>query len=38
VTSILWANIALELPFVLAIIGIPLWLTWKRQDTAVDQP
>ena len=33
-TSILWVNILLEVPFVLAIIGIPLWLTWKRTDSA----
>jgi hypothetical protein len=28
-TSIVWANILLEMPFAAAIIGIPLWLTWK---------
>ena len=35
-TSTLWANIILAVPFVLAIIGIPLWLTWRRTDTAPD--
>jgi hypothetical protein len=33
-TSVLWANILLEVPFVLAIIGIPLWLTCKSPDSA----
>ncbi len=32
-TSIVWANIALAVPFVLAIVGIPLWITWTRGGT-----
>jgi len=35
-TLTLWANIILAVPFVLAIIGIPLWLTWRRTDTEPD--
>lgn len=35
-TSIVWINILLGVPFVLAIVGIPLWLTWQRTDTAPD--
>ena len=33
-SSIVWVNILLGVPFVLAIVGIPLWLIWKRTDTA----
>jgi hypothetical protein len=28
-TAVLWVNIALALPFVLAWAGIPLWMTFK---------
>jgi len=33
-TSVVWANIALAVPFVLAIVGIPLWMTWKPADVS----
>ena len=35
-TTPVWINLILALPFVLAIIGIPLWMTWKHTDTAPD--
>ena len=35
-TTAVWINLILALPFVLAIIGIPLWMTWRHTDTAPD--
>jgi len=35
-TAILWMNLSLGVLFVLAIVGIPLWMTIKRPDTAPD--
>jgi hypothetical protein len=35
-TTPVWINLILALPFVLAIVGIPLWMTWKHTDTAPD--
>ena len=35
-TTPVWINLILAVPFVLAIIGIPLWMTWKHTDTAPD--
>ena len=35
-SSILWLNIGLAVPFVLAFIGFPLWLTLRHADTAPD--
>lgn len=34
-SSIIW-NIVLIVPFLLAFIGIPLWMTWKHLDRAAD--
>jgi len=35
-TTPVWINLILAVPFVLAFVGIPLWMTWKRTDTAPD--
>jgi hypothetical protein len=35
-TTPVWINLILAVPFVLAIVGIPLWMTWKHTDTAPD--
>jgi hypothetical protein len=35
-SSTLWLNIGLAVPFLLAFTGVPLWLTLKRPDTAPD--
>jgi hypothetical protein len=35
-TSVLRENIPLALPFIAAIVGIPLWMTAKRPDLAPD--
>ena len=35
-TTPVWINLILAVPFVLAIAGIPLWMTWKHTDTAPD--
>ncbi len=34
-SSIAW-NMILIVPFLLAFIGIPLWMTWKHLDRAAD--
>lgn len=33
-TSVVWENLLLALPFVLAIVGIPLWMVNRRPDRA----
>ena len=35
-SAIVWANILLTLPFVITFIGLPLWLTFHRPETAPD--
>lgn len=35
-TPLVWANFPLALLFVLAWVGIPLWMIFKRPDTAPD--
>jgi hypothetical protein len=35
-TAPVWINLILAVPFVLAIVGIPLWMTLKHTDTAPD--
>lgn len=35
-TTPVLVNLILAVPFVLAIVGIPLWMTWKRADTPPD--
>ncbi len=35
-SSILWLNIGLAVPFLLAFTGVPLWLTLNHADTAPD--
>ncbi|MGI9007763.1 MAG: hypothetical protein ACR2FU_16455 [Streptosporangiaceae bacterium] len=34
-SSFIW-NMILIVPFLLAFIGIPLWMTWKHLDRAAD--
>ena len=34
--STIWLNAVLAVPFLLAIIGIPLWLTWRHTDGRPD--
>jgi hypothetical protein len=34
--AVLLANIALAIPFLVAFIAIPLWMTFKRPETAAD--
>jgi hypothetical protein len=33
-TAVVWANAALAIPFLLAFIGIPLWMTFRRPQTS----
>jgi hypothetical protein len=33
-SAAVWANILLAVPFLFAFIGIPLWMTFKRPETA----
>ncbi len=35
-TTVVWANILLAIPFLIAVIGIPLWMTFKRPQTGPD--
>ena len=35
-TAVVWANILLTLPFLAAFIGVPLWLTIQRPESAPD--
>jgi hypothetical protein len=34
--AIVWVNVVLTLPFLIAFIGIPLWMTFKSPDTSPD--
>jgi hypothetical protein len=34
--AVLLANIALAIPFLVAFIAVPLWMTFKRPETAPD--
>ena len=34
--TVLLANIALVIPFLVAFIAVPLWITFKHPDTAAD--
>jgi hypothetical protein len=34
--TVVWANILLAIPFLVAFIGIPLWMTFKRPQTGPD--
>jgi len=33
-TAVVWANVLLAIPFLIAFIGIPLWITLRRQSAA----
>ena len=35
-SAVVWANILLTLPFLIAFIGLPLWLTFHRPEAAPD--
>lgn len=35
-TSLVWVNFVLAAAFLLAWVGIPLWLVFKRRETAHD--
>ena len=35
-SAVVWANILLALPFLVAFIGLPLWLTFRRPEIAPD--
>jgi hypothetical protein len=35
-TSVVWENLLLAVPFVLAFAGIPLWMVNRRPDKAAD--
>jgi len=35
-TAVVWANILLAVPFLIAFIGVPMWLTFRRPNTAPD--
>jgi len=35
-TAVVWANVALAIPFLIAFIGIPLWMTFRRPQTGPD--
>lgn len=32
-TAVVWANVLLAIPFLIAFIAIPLWITHRRQST-----
>ncbi len=34
--AVVLANIALAIPFLVAFIAVPLWLTFKRPETGAD--
>ena len=35
-TPVVLASILLTIPFLVAFIGIPLWMTFKRPETSAD--
>jgi hypothetical protein len=35
-TAVVWANVLLAIPFLIALIGIPLWMTFRRPHTGPD--
>jgi hypothetical protein len=35
-TAIIWANVALVMPFILIWVGVPLWMTLKHPQAAPD--
>jgi hypothetical protein len=35
-TALVLASILLTIPFLVAFIGVPLWMTFKRPDTGAD--
>jgi hypothetical protein len=35
-TAVVWANVALAIPFLLVWIGIPLWMTFRHPQTGTD--
>jgi hypothetical protein len=35
-TAVVLASILLTIPFLVAFIGIPLWMTFKRPETGAD--
>jgi hypothetical protein len=35
-TAVVWANVLLAIPFLIAFIGVPLWLTFRRPHTGPD--
>jgi hypothetical protein len=35
-TAVVWANVLLAIPFLLAFIGIPLWITFRRSHSGPD--
>jgi hypothetical protein len=35
-TAVVWANILLAIPFLVAFIAVPLWWTFKRPSTVPD--
>jgi hypothetical protein len=35
-TAILWLNLALAIPFLIAFIGVPLWITFRTPQTDPD--
>ena len=32
-TAIIWANVVLAIPFVIAFAGVPLWITFRHPST-----
>lgn len=35
-TAVIWANVLLAIPFVIAFSGVPLWMTFKHPQTVPD--
>ena len=35
-TAIVWADLVLAIPFLIAFIAVPLWVTFRWPDTAPD--
>ena len=35
-TGVVWANVVLAIPFLIAFIAVPLWMTFRRPNIGAD--
>jgi hypothetical protein len=35
-TGVVWANVVLAIPFLIAFIAVPLWMTFRRPNVGAD--